>query len=324
MVPVYNCANYLEQTLKTVLAQDPGAEDMQITVVDDVSDDDPEAVIKRLAPGRVEYVRHAQRQGAPNNFNACLRLARGHWVHILHGDDAVRSGFYEVFRDRIRKHPELVAVFCRVVFIDEQGHWRAISDLERSEPGVIPDFLGKQAMWNRVWTPSIVVKRSVYEATGGFDPRLVHCCDWDMWKRVALYGPVWFEPEPLALYRIHSRSDTSRLVSGAKNVADMRKALELSRSYLPLPEAETWIRVGYLKVAEGAIASARQLLENGQGRAALAHLREALKASPRPATAVNSLLTVLAFLARRIVRPAHTFVEKSVGNTAKDRPGSPW
>ena len=35
MIPTYNCANYLRETLASVLAQDPGAEIMQIEVIDD-------------------------------------------------------------------------------------------------------------------------------------------------------------------------------------------------------------------------------------------------------------------------------------------------
>ena len=43
MIPTYNCARYLEAALRSVLAQDPGREAMQIEVVDDHSpDDDPQ------------------------------------------------------------------------------------------------------------------------------------------------------------------------------------------------------------------------------------------------------------------------------------------
>ena len=54
MIPAYNCASYLRQTLASVLAQDPGPEQMQIEVVDDGSTkDDPESVVRETGKGRV-------------------------------------------------------------------------------------------------------------------------------------------------------------------------------------------------------------------------------------------------------------------------------
>lgn len=310
MIPVFNCARYLEDALRSVLDQDPGPEEMQIAVVDDVSDDDPAEVINRVAPSRVEYIRHATRQGAPGNFNACVRLARGHWVHILHGDDAVRPGFYEAMRQAIAANPEVVACFCRAIFIDRSGNWIGISDLDLAYPGVYPEFLATIAIGNRVWTPTIVVKREVYEKVGGFNPQLPHCCDWDMWKRVALLGPVWFDPRPLALYRLHEASDTSRLVRNAANIKDMRNALELSLQYLPAESGRRWVKAGRRRVAEIALASARELLEKRRFRAAWGHIVEALKAFPHPATVANATLTAAAFLVRRVIRPSHAWARR--------------
>lgn len=56
MIPTYNCAKYLRETLASVLVQDPGPDVMQIEVVDDHSTkDDPEAVVKELAGDRYTY-----------------------------------------------------------------------------------------------------------------------------------------------------------------------------------------------------------------------------------------------------------------------------
>jgi glycosyltransferase involved in cell wall biosynthesis len=64
MIPAYNCAQFLRETLQSVLAQDPGPEIMQIEVVDDCSTrDDPEAVVAELGRGRVSFFRQPQNVG---------------------------------------------------------------------------------------------------------------------------------------------------------------------------------------------------------------------------------------------------------------------
>ena len=57
VIPTYNCANYLKETLASVLAQDPGEAIMEIIVVDDYSTkDDPEAIVKEYGQGRVQIL----------------------------------------------------------------------------------------------------------------------------------------------------------------------------------------------------------------------------------------------------------------------------
>ncbi len=95
MIPTYNCARYLEAALRSVLAQDPGPEAMQIEVVDDHSTaDDPEEMVARLGGGRVAFHRQPENVGVVGNLNTCLQRSRGELVHLLHGDDFVLDGFY--------------------------------------------------------------------------------------------------------------------------------------------------------------------------------------------------------------------------------------
>src|ERR1019366_10494544 len=96
MIPAYNRTKYLEKTLRSVLSQDPGPEEMQIEVVDDVSlVDDPEPIVRRVAGHRVSFFRNPRNLGLMPNFNNCIERSQGQWVHILHTDDFVYPGFYE-------------------------------------------------------------------------------------------------------------------------------------------------------------------------------------------------------------------------------------
>ncbi len=288
MIPTYNCAELLKRTLASVLEQDPGPEDMQIEVIDDRSTkDNPEEVVAALGQGRVKFFRQPQNVGAQTNFTSCISRASGHWVHILHGDDMVRPGYYSRTRRAAEEAPSIGAAFCRYIYMDEDDHWQRFSEVERRTPGILADYLPALTRTNPIMFPAISVKRAVYEKIGGFHPQLAHSADWDMWKRVYLNCPVWYDPEPLALYRVHSASDSSKLMMTGANIADGRASIAVAHSYLPPDLAATLSYDARQHLALAALGSARELLRAGHQRAALAQVTEALKTQTSLTTATD-------------------------------------
>jgi len=293
MIPNYNCAHYLAETLKSVLRQDPGIENMQIEVVDDYSTkDDPEAVVREIGKGRVSFFRQPQNTGATSNFNTCIQRSKGKWVHILHSDDMLVPGFYERFRSAAEQETTIGAALCRHIYTDGDGQWQSLSRLERNTPGIIPDWLERIAVGQRVETPSIAVKRSVYEHLGGYHSELFHAADWEMWRRIAMHYPVWYEPEALAYYRVQSGSDTSRLYRTGANIADIRRSIEIAESYLPTTIVGKSSNIAKLNYALSAINLARRMLSRNDTEAAIALVWEGLKCS-HSQTAIESLFTLI-------------------------------
>jgi glycosyltransferase involved in cell wall biosynthesis len=280
MIPTYNCANYLERTLRSVLEQAPKADVMQIEVVDDCSTkDDPEAVVRDVGRGRVSFYRQPQNVGPIRNFNTCVARSVGQIVHILHGDDVVLPGFYKALQEAFDKEPLLGAAFCRYIFVDEKDNHVLLSAHESHSAGVLESFLERIAVSCIIQTPSIVVKRSVYENLGGYCLELFHAGDWEMWKRIGAYYPVWYEPQPLACYRMHPASHSSSLVKSGANIANIRQSIELSQLYLPdTMAAELTIRAREYYALTAFKTAYRQLIKSDI-ITALAQAREAFKCS---------------------------------------------
>jgi hypothetical protein len=200
------------------------------------------------------------------------------WVHVLHGDDLVEPGFYAAMDAGAAAHPEIGAAFCRGRVIDGDDRETELFDPEAERSGVFgAPFLRRLAVLDVVTTPSIVVRRAAYEALGGFDPRLIHAADWEMWIRIAAHYPVWYEARPLAGYRMHATSDTSRLVRTGGNVVDIRRAIEIAHGYLPPEVARTTRPEAYACYGQHADWASKRLRAAGDLDGALAQLAEAAR-----------------------------------------------
>jgi glycosyltransferase involved in cell wall biosynthesis len=299
MIPTHNCATFLRDALNSVLSQDPGMDQMQIEVVDDHSlDDDPGEVVREIGNGRVGFFRQPENVGHTRNFETCLRRSRGRLIHQLHGDDGVLPGFYGKLERVFEEHPEVGAAFTRHIFMDHRGHWQFISALEQPESGILDDWLDRIAVEQRLQTPAMVVRREVYEDLGGFDRRLSFCEDWEMWVRIAAHYPVWYEVEPLALYRMNPTSHSKSAFRTGESARDLRRAISIQRSYLPPARVEELSRKAERANALATVRRGHEMVELGDLGAAIRQAREGIRSDPSPLV-IRRALRLVGRIARR-------------------------
>lgn len=279
MIPTYNCAEYLRICLRSVLEQDPGEAVMQIEVIDDCSTlDDPEAVVRELGADRVVFTRQPSNVGAVENFNSCIRRARGELVHILHGDDHVMPGFYAEIERLALSAPTAAIYATPVYFIDEAGAQQGTSvplgaylhgasrDLAAFDTGCPLQFAGT------------VVRRAAYERHGGFRPALIHAADVEMWMRLVVAGGMAAGAETLGAYRRFAASDTSRLVRTGENLLDYDRSLAVAMANNYPFDEETRMR----GIRRRALVQATLLARAGDAEGAAASLSFWLeRATPR-------------------------------------------
>jgi len=296
MLTVYRRTNYLEQALRSVLAQSPGPERMQIEVISDCPEEaiqaEIEAITRSIAGESVCLYRHTVRAGHPEIFNVCLRRARGLWVHLLHDDDWVAPGFYDALHKGILQAPDIGAAFCRHTIVDAASNNVRLSFLERETPGIIEGWLDRIGSSCRLQTPSIVVRREAYERLGGYCPQAKSAFDWEMWQRLAVNYPVWYESRPLAFYRRSRGSESARGVASGEQIADTRAVIEIARTYLPRAEADTLSQRAGEIYALRAFEFASQQLGAGNLSAAIANIGEGIRCSQSHET-TRKLLALL-------------------------------
>ncbi|MGL5509540.1 MAG: glycosyltransferase, partial [Microcoleaceae cyanobacterium] len=241
MIPTFNPNQYLEETLNSVISQISDISQVQIEVIDDASPvgNIAEQIVEKFSAYGVSFYRQPENLGLVGNWNSCIARARGEWVHILHQDDLVLPGFYAKLQQGLITENSVGAGFSRYYYIDAQGQKRSLSNLERDTAGILPDWLEKIAVVQLIQFPAMVVKRSVYEKLGGFCPEAGYAADWEMWKRIAVHYPIWYESEPLAAWRQHGNSTSRQAIMNATDIQDLAKSIRISATYLPADKAVT-------------------------------------------------------------------------------------
>ena len=148
IIAVYNAAPYLERTVKSVLSQSIGFENIQLILVDDGSTDGSGEIcdnIKSENPDNVIVI-HQENEGVSSARNRGLEVATGELVNFLDSDDWWTSNSFKYAKDFLDEHPETDVVSFKMKFFGarEGSHplnWKykngsRVVDL-REEPGVV-------------------------------------------------------------------------------------------------------------------------------------------------------------------------------------------
>lgn len=268
VIPTYRPKeNFLRKTLESVLQQDPGADQMQIQVVDDCSPDvDVEKMVAAIAGVRVTVTRTPTNLGLARCFNFCIERAAGQWVHILNHDDFVLPGFYARMSRLAAQHPEVSLLASRSFSVDEQDVIMGITprfrELEAAGRSARSFFYA-----NPLQCPGVVVRRKFYEEHGGFRPELVFVLDVEMWARVVSRAGGVVIPEVLACFRTSEGQTTSRLERSGESLRDVERLIEIYASQYPEFDRQRSLR----QLCEKTLEQARNFSKAGDAEAARAN-----------------------------------------------------
>lgn len=205
LVPVYNGARHLRESLDSILAQ--SYRRIEVLVLDDASTDETPEVIATYGDA-VRSIRQPRRLGIYANANVGLGEARGELIAIYHADDLYLPTIVEREVDFLLRYPEAGAVFASDIFVDAQGREYARLALPPAIRGNRPlDYL---TIVNALLTyentflrcPGAMVRAAVYRELGGYRQERYHnTADLDMWLRIARHYPIGVLEEHLFKYR---------------------------------------------------------------------------------------------------------------------------
>ena len=183
VIPTYNRAALLREAVASVLAQSYAA--FELIVVDDGSTDATAAFLRTARAVRLVRQDHTGMPGQARNAGA--RAARGEYLAFLDSDDlwlphklAVQVAAAAAAGDAINHTRERWLRGGRVISQRGQRHRRS-GDL-------FADSLRKCI----IGPSTVLLRREVFEATGGFRDDLEIAEDYELWLRLTARHPVGY------------------------------------------------------------------------------------------------------------------------------------
>lgn len=217
-VPAYNAAGTLGQTLDSLLAQ--RYSNFEIIVSDNHSTDATPQVIQSYAARGVRYcqpdtapdwlVGKPSYIGAYVNANFVSKRGTGEFLCLYHADDLYHPDMVARQAALMEANPHVGAVFTalRTIGPDGQpirmGEWLMPGPLQGRQVFDFASVFNAILVYgNFLYTPSVMLRRSVLDAVGDFDEeRFRTSADLEMFLRIAQRFSIGIINEPLLNYRI--------------------------------------------------------------------------------------------------------------------------
>lgn len=191
VIPLYNKVEYVEQTIKSVIAQE--YKDVEIIVVDDGSTDGSSEIASRYSDN-IRYLSQ-ERSGVAMARNRGMELATGDFLAFLDADDPWFPQKLAWQVNFLTEHPEIQ--WCTTNFQRKTaGEELLLDSRARPEPGNdqpkwrIVNWFGAMARNEiRFQTSGVLIRMSMVRSVGLMDTSLPYGEDFDYWVRIAQRAP---------------------------------------------------------------------------------------------------------------------------------------
>jgi len=211
MIPSYNYARYLPQAVESAATQS----NSDVVIVDNGSTDESPDVGRQLAESydNVRFVAYPENEGIITSFNRCRDEVRGEYATLLCADDVLTPGSLERSRALMDEHPTVSLVYGPVEYFSTLDTVSAAEFDRDVRPSVVhagADWIDRLCRTgaNPIANPEALMRTSVLDGVGRYEPRTPYTSDLNLWLRMAAVCDVAYLPGPLqALFRRHDSNE---------------------------------------------------------------------------------------------------------------------
>ena len=117
VMPTYNCAQYLENSVKSILNQ--SFTDFEFLIIDDGSTDSTEELISKIEDSRIKYIK-LDHVGFTSALNLGLSLAQNEWVARMDSDDIAHPDRLRIQIDKLNSDKRINIISCSYFVFDNK------------------------------------------------------------------------------------------------------------------------------------------------------------------------------------------------------------
>lgn len=195
IIPSYNRKDSIIKSVNSVLEQTYS--DIEVIVVDDCSTDGTEDVVKSIKNNKLKYIKCSENRGVATARNIGLENAKGRYIAFNDSDDIWKKNKLELQMRKLENNSDYGMVYC--AFSRKRGekilyNMPSIKQDRNDLSGKMFDFLIRG---NVIGTPTMVLKREVFDVVGNFRMGLRRLDDYEFILRVANKFSIGYVDEVL-------------------------------------------------------------------------------------------------------------------------------
>ncbi len=225
VVPVYNKANFVAQTIQSILAQ--SFTDYEIVLVNDGSTDNSLQVLQSFSAPNTTLI-NQENQGLSVARNKGITASTGEIIALLDADDLWEPQHLQSLFELSQRFPEakLYGTAYVELFSDANRVPPKIN-LKTAKPQLlIPDFFEASLFQPIVPPSSFAFQKDIVDTIGGFDSQITYFEDVDFYIRAHLKYKMAYTTLATMQYRFESENQVTHSNLHRQRIADLSKYLE--------------------------------------------------------------------------------------------------